>query len=130
MPSRMNPEIKAEWVRRLKSGDYKQTIEGYLKIEKVPGQFEYCCLGVLCEIAQDNGILYQKDTPGVAGNGIYSVFSFNEGVAYLPEAVRNWAGLHSTEGTYTLKLEHRSLIGDNDGGTSFTEIADIIEENF
>jgi hypothetical protein len=41
--------IKDEWVRRLRSGNYPQGRR------ELNGRSGYCCLGVLCEVAADQG---------------------------------------------------------------------------
>ena len=47
----MNPEVKQLWLDALRSGKYEQ---GKLMLR--PTDNSYCCLGVLCEIAQESGI--------------------------------------------------------------------------
>lgn len=46
----MSPELKEKWVAALRSGKYKQG-------KKVLRTYEntFCCLGVLCDIANPNG---------------------------------------------------------------------------
>ena len=43
----MNATIKAKWVEALRSGKYKQGIGRLYR----PESNEYCCLGVLCRVA-------------------------------------------------------------------------------
>lgn len=46
----MNPEIKAQWLAALRSGNYIQG-KYYLQSFDVTGeQHTFCCLGVLCDI--------------------------------------------------------------------------------
>jgi len=42
--------LKAKWVAALRSGKYKQG-RGFLKAKDSEGDWTYCCLGVLCEVA-------------------------------------------------------------------------------
>jgi len=44
----MNPEIKAKWVAALRSKKYQQAKKALRK--DVDGKSAFCCLGVLCEI--------------------------------------------------------------------------------
>ena len=44
------PMIKI-WIEVLRSGKYKQTT-GALRKARINNQFEYCCLGVLCDITR------------------------------------------------------------------------------
>lgn len=46
----MNPEIKAKWLDALRSGKYAQ---GYGLLRS--GIDKYCCIGVLCDIAEPRG---------------------------------------------------------------------------
>src|SRR6478752_1443394 len=48
---RMDPEVKARWVKALKSGDYQQAEGALVKDAR------HCCLGVLCDMfAKDHGL--------------------------------------------------------------------------
>lgn len=64
--SKMNPKIKKKWVKALRSGKYKQGRGGLLTKKNTewdprdaafekglvwPKQDQYCCLGVLCDVA-------------------------------------------------------------------------------
>lgn len=46
---RMDPELKAKWVKALRSGEYEQARET-LRTRRPEGHFAYCCLGVLMDI--------------------------------------------------------------------------------
>lgn len=65
---KMNARSKAAWVKRLRSGDYKQGAGGLLTI--LEDGREYCCLGVLghqmglsARLLKDNGYLFDA-SPG------------------------------------------------------------------
>lgn len=121
----MNEVIRAEWVKRLRSGQYKK---GKLRLRTpvdtmhVQGMAEpnYCCLGVLCEIAVEQGIITYD------GHTYNSSDSSNNSL--LPSVVVNWAGLKS-ESPFVVTPENESiaLVSLNDNGRSFSEIADYIE---
>lgn len=136
----MNEEIKAQWLAALRSGGYTQG-RGAL-ITRKPGHTAHCCLGVLCEIAADAGVIERSVgvRPGFLAEGS------EEGVqnGILPEAVRSWAGLTSQtgllptevrvesgsafdeDGGYELYVELTEL--NDEAGFSFEDIADVIEE--
>jgi hypothetical protein len=88
----MNQEIAQKWAETLKSGAYQQG-RGALRRQK---EEQYCCLGVLCdmhakavggewtECKDDDAHLYHT-----AGSTIGSI-------NFLPGAVREWAGLLSS----------------------------------
>ena len=140
----MNIHIKAEWLARLRSGTIEQG-KNVLRSEDE----KYCCLGVLCEMAVEAGIiepplpptedytadndteirgyLYAADTEGDDEDACVDERWYMK--HYLPEAVQEWAGLLDKRGD----LAKREINGDslaqlNDAGMSFADIADIIEK--
>jgi hypothetical protein len=112
----MNPEIKEKWINALRSEEYQQTQDN-LKTDE-----GYCCLGVLCDIyAKENNVDWEKDFDE------YTMFGY---VRKLPHHVVKWAGLNSQSpevkddnGNYVF------LINLNDTGSTFREIAGLIEKN-
>lgn len=123
----MNPEIKALWLEALRSGEYEQGTS-YLNMN---GQF--CCLGVLCDIAVRQGVAV-----AVATYYDYGIKADSSAVVYydgdpttLPLSVRGWAGLdHGNPGFDTAARERHLLAALNDEGLPFEDIATLIEENF
>jgi hypothetical protein len=122
----MDKEIKARWLEALRSGKYQQG-SCYLR----DGD-KYCCLGVLCEV------LGVPSTP-IRDDGSCTIYDHEENVhlydgskSYLSISTAERAGL-STNGELGEAFEYKggmfdSLVGLNDCGVSFAEIADIIEE--
>jgi hypothetical protein len=109
-------EIKTEWLKRLRSGDITQT-QGVLG--RTDGS--RCCLGVLCDIAVEEKVVETR-VEAYTDTIIYDSFS-----EVTPLTVMTWAGMASRAGNITTK---GTSLGDiNDSGTSFSTIADIIEEN-
>ena len=102
----MNPTIKAKWLKALRSGDYKQTT-GALYADG-----GYCCLGVLCDVLGAIPAAAKKD-------------DFWGNFAILPANVAKRAGIseNPVPSGYT-----DSLADLNDSGSSFEDIADIIEQ--
>lgn len=118
----MNPfdltpeEARALWVEDLRSEKYKQG-KGVLHILD-----EYCCLGVACcTFMRCGGVLDVKEKE--------SFTSYNGDITGLPVVVRKWLGLCSSDGLYKEYWDrlNMSLAEDNDNGSSFLEIASIIE---
>jgi hypothetical protein len=122
----MKPEIKQRWVEALRSGDYKQG-RGYLLQSG-----EYCCLGVLCDLAGKDGV----------GRFVPSVYPVSSDVlnfvpadgavgsaTTLPVAVQRWAGLRGNVPDVTDFDGHLVGLTDlNDGQEApFDKIADLIE---
>ena len=117
---KMDQRIKGLWLTALRSGDYEQA-RGYLHLAPKGGKDSFCCLGVLCEVAIADGVDLEK----VNHEGI----TWYDGCfGGLPLAVRRWAEMSELMGGNTSRGEDLSEL--NDRGVSFTEIANIIEEEF
>jgi len=101
-------ELRAAWLEALRSGKYKQG-KNFLCNRNL----EYCCLGVLCEVA---GIPKVKED---------DLFSFDYSSASLPAFLKEKVGLYSSLGNS--KDVTPSLSALNDNGNSFSEIADLLE---
>ena len=111
----MNEDIKSEWVSALRSGDYKQGI-GYLRVDN-----EFCCLGVLCDIAVNKGVI----TYSIGTDNIYNYgWPGSRAAEVLPDAVVSWAELEDQNPS----AGSLSLAEHNDDGVPFSGIADLIEE--
>jgi hypothetical protein len=111
----MNPQIKQKWVDALRSGDYQQG-QCYLRTNS-----GFCCLGVLCDLyIKENNVEWEPP--------IYSdAYMFQNMVAALPLSVIEWSGV---EGYNPLvNDEIGTLSGLNDNGTTFNEIANLIENH-
>ena len=103
----MKPEIKKRWLEALRSGKYTQA-RGYMKQDG-----SHCCLGVLSDLyAKEQGILitdlYHNGAGGIGAT------------ACVHDAVTKWAGLKD-EGALS------QFASMNDNGSSFEEIAAVIE---
>lgn len=115
----MNQEIKAQWVTALRSGEYEQG-KNWLSNG---GQF--CCLGVLCELAFKAGV-----TEKVMHN---ETASYDGESCELPSPVSEWAGMQGdrfakANPDISFDGEGWSLAELNDSDAiDFTAIADLIE---
>lgn len=113
-------EIIKSWIAALRSGKYKQGI-GQLKADEwvrgVDGtELFHCCLGVLCELAVEQGIIGPSTQ---RTEGSYHLFGHN--CSTLPFDVKDWASLG------LIGLDVYTLMDMNDVGRPFEEIADFIE---
>lgn len=123
-----NKEVIEKWVAALESGDYPQA-RGALNIKHYDGNHSYCCLGVLCELAVDEGVIKPADRFG-------SYAYTEDGVEYmeggvLPLPVRKWAGLRYCNPDVAVNDERRALADLNDSEMlTFPVIADILRSNF
>lgn len=144
----MNPKVKKQWLKALRSGEYNQG-RGALVEDN-----NFCCLGVLCN-------LHAEANPGMEG-AYYDDGYYMEQNGHLPQAVADWAGLNLEQGhisvpvnlpfsfraakkvdgkrrTFSVKGEEQSyydeerepwtLVTLNDGGANFAQIADVIEHS-
>jgi hypothetical protein len=131
----MNPQIKQKWLNALRSGEYQQT-KGFLRKED-----GFCCLGILCDLyGKENNVEWN-----LTNNG--HNYKFQESESYLPSSVMEWSGLSGNGKTLSVEqacsqlkreLIHVNLGGEtnlpffsglNDSGSTFNEIADLIEEH-
>lgn len=125
----MKKDIAQKWVEALRSGKYRQGA-GVLRQESAKGDL-FCCLGVLCELAvQEGAILRAKSFEN--GDYAYDGSRWN-----LPESVKAWANMKSSEGfcpglekDLSLLPPNGSLADANDRGVDFDALADVIEKNY
>lgn len=139
MGLKMRGEVLDEVVKRLRSGKYKQG-QSALRL-KAPEADAFCCLGVMCEIAVEEGVVERG--PFDPDDRSYWYGGVEEGNnIYLPDKVVDWAGIVSdvekemSLGDYW--YEQRGSFGEgkfdslavmNDDGKTFLEIADWMEAN-
>ena len=111
------------WVAELRSGKWKQAT-GQLR----DGD-NFCCLGVACE-------LYRMRTPGAPewSTRATGVYEYGGEAGVLPRAVQNALGFKTRSGEHNYSdscaaAPFESLSGLNDRGSSFGQLADVIEAN-
>lgn len=123
---KMNPEVKAKWLAALRSGKYAQ---GAGKLRTVNN--EYCCLGVLCDVAVKEGVIPE----GVVGPSmllpvVQELYQYGSDMhtGFLPHEVRQWA-LTSFDPNVMDGNDIHSLSYLNDERLPFSYIADLIERS-
>lgn len=123
----MNPDIKAQWVADLRSGDYEQG-RAYLHTQpEQDGLEKFCCLGVLCDQAVKAGVIQRQYHPDenfwTYGKDVESLV--------LPSEVMEWAGMTDSNPELRFKKSSsdvNSLADLNDTyNWTFEKIADLIE---
>ena len=113
----MNPQIKQKWVSALRSGEYQQ---GQYCLRTDNG---FCCLGVLCDLyGKENNVEWDLVNDG--GN-----YEFQYKEESLPISVMEWAGVENDNPYIIGDTGGTSLSLLNDSGSTFNEIADLIEEH-
>ena len=124
----MRQEIKDRWVNALESGQYRQGF-GQLHAVSVDGIEQFCCLGVLSNLAYLDGVVPRRfvDADSLQP-GVYVYSRCN--MASLPTEVVEWAGLDATNPVVTFGDDLRTLSSLNDHvALPFTEIAIVIKES-
>jgi hypothetical protein len=132
----MKKDVAKKWVKALRSGKYKQG-ETYLKQLNDNGQAKHCCLGVLCELYNDE---MKKNHKKMLSNKIRTKTSgadciiFNNKEGELPKVVMKWADIIDPIGRFAVEnpdygADMYCLADLNDSGKKFTTIANIIEKN-
>ncbi len=122
----MKEDIKARWVEALRSGEYMQG-QGGLRTRS--GKF--CCLGVLCELALQAGVVqpvWYDDDDFVKYAAVNDQSDVSGG--YLPSAVLDWAELENPNPLlYDGDVYRAASVWNDELGVNFNHIADMIERS-
>jgi len=122
----MNKEIAKKWVQALRSGKYKQGREVLHRKEN--GKDTYCCLGVLCDLYQQDR--RSKKKKGLAVDNKYDTITYDGFDTVLPCVVLKWAGMETANGMLNYEDMDANLVYLNDEKrSSFKTIANVIEKN-
>lgn len=117
------------WVDALRSGKYTQ---GKYSLQ-YDSPFDedkicFCCLGVACKIAVEEGLSIDVKKCGDIG------YSYDGDFTGMPSSVKSWYGLDDNIRRDIIVFDEnndkRSIIGMNDKGLTFEEISDNIERTF
>lgn len=108
------PGLK-QWVEALRSGKYKQGKQALCKDGK------YCCLGVRCEVEGFEGIASGEYTS--FGCDLFMLPSKSTAYPFISDSGDFPSGVRIAIGGLT----SGALVGCNDSGLTFLQIADIIE---
>lgn len=133
----INRERVQLFINALRSGNYKQA-SGTLA-RKLPGEdWKYCCLGVACEVARQNGveIAVTDRSEDYSTNRMY-----DNRLDILPQAVREWYGFEQANPTINvprhcdsceeIHMEDNGATYANDAlALSFGVIADGFERTY
>ena len=120
-----------KWVKALRSGKYKQG-QSYLKATWEKGDTRHCCLGVLCELYNNDMKKNKKKTLKETINKDTVVHKFGKATSVLPNIVQKCAGLRTYDGEVKNNDGHvlTVLTDMNDFGNSFKKIASFIERRW
>ena len=129
----MKQHIMKKWVKALRSGKYKQG-KYTLKQYNSNGQVQHCCLGVLCELYNQEMKQNKKKTLSekvlTDDDFPYGFTRFGDEYNVLPSKVMEWAGMKTSSGILPCNLGFFDLTDYNDDGRKFKTISDTIEKNW
>lgn len=152
---KLKPEVKAKWLAALRSGEYNQTTSVLCRLPEDDGEngevVSHCCLGVLCELAKEDGLPmrvtehrlgFDEDLITKEHQRVYSgqketppksvmewAFNFPHGTKKAQLDANEWENVSvSVSNDDRGEPEYEALFELNDGGLSFEQIADYIEE--
>lgn len=111
-------ENRAKWIAALRSGEYGQTKEVLCD-----GEGNYCCLGVLCQV-------YENEEGKRLNKYITGEFAVNEETLEDLPQVKRWVGLRDDTGRFEYKngvpAERLAMLND-ECDWNFNQLADLIE---
>jgi hypothetical protein len=128
----MNITVAKKWVKALRSGKFKQG-HNFLKTSR-KNKVRHCCLGVLCELYdQEQKRKHKKRLKQTTARIYHYVddelcYRMDNMVDVLPKAVQKWAGISDPSGNVSF-INYETLIDMNDGGCTFNRIAKVIEKH-
>lgn len=133
----MKDEIKTQWKANLTSGEFVQGKSYLREWNFATKEWEYCCLGVLCEqsgLAEWVVVDTNRPTwwPSAARGDTRRVASYLGATQYLPREVAEWAGIATTLDGGNKNTPQGVLAekNDDDDGCSFAEIAEALDPVF
>ena len=125
----MNKNAKA-WVKALRSGKYTQgtgklsyQVHNWKEEEDV---VKHCCLGVACVLYKES----HPEWPVYLGDSNEYAYGNNRERFNLPPEVMKWLNINDTSGKQLTTNDSiiDSLASMNDGGATYDDIADVIEQ--
>lgn len=141
----LKPDIKRRWIEALLSGRYTQgqwyLVKHTSAWDDQPESTQYCCLGVLCDLAAQDGVVPEYVVHGTSSD--YLPWQASQGHQLPCRAVVEWAatparpalqdvdqGSPSADWLVPGDIDGVSLHSLNDNGATFQEIARLIEDHF
>lgn len=127
MPT-LRPEVKKKWTEALRSGRYTQGKDSLRDVND-----NFCCLGVLCDIAKQEGVIPEPWFSPTYDEWNYGKVSDSDSRSgTLPVSVQDWAYADFDPEDKQLsdpELGDKTASDWNDSyGADFNKIANLIEE--
>lgn len=133
---KLRPQFKEQWIKALLSGEYRQT-RGYLHVLRDVRDSRvsegWCCLGVACDVLDKNGVPMERSTVGQAMEAeVLEAFDGAVGTpsdALSEQMFERAEWMKSAERSTAVGSIIDALASANDMGSTFSEIAEWIEEH-
>lgn len=118
----MKARVAKLWMKALRSDEYAQGQEVLARRNNVTDNVEYCCLGVLCELAIQDGVKVIKNTENP------DEFQYDGAYTSPPPSVLEWAGIDPEPSFVAGDSFIDKCISWNDtSGYSFKKIASFVD---
>ena len=131
----MKTDIGMKWIRELESGRYRKgegALHALAGTKEDPEQDTFCCLGVLCRMAMDDGVELSRQEIRMEeeDGGRVKRVAYDDEFGSLPDSVREWSGMKTDLGTLKPKDGTETSLADiNDVSFSFEPVATAIREH-
>lgn len=120
-PNKPNLQL---WVDALESGEYKQGVGALADRFNSSEEWQYCCLGVACEVAIKNGVAV---TVTERSAGMYMTRrAYDDSSGILPISVADWYGIDMNP----LLEQHAATTRNDSYRDSFAKLAGHIRREF
>jgi hypothetical protein len=143
----MKADIAKRWADALESGKYDQGRSCLERRSAQPSDDDgFCCLGVLCALAVEDGVAERKLVQGSIFFGSPAEHENRTyGTSFPPESVLEWAGLGNENPVFDVDIPETCEIKDcgghstssaaaaelnDDKGFTFEQIAALIREQY
>lgn len=120
---RMYSDALGWWLDALESGQYPQTQNTMCLLDEHDRPVGFCCLGVLCEVAQEHGVPLTIDST-VRLHRVQRRYDGASG-SMLPARVQEWAGIRSP---WVSLGEHAAAYHNDEQRQDFAAIAALIRQ--
>lgn len=137
---KIKPEVAEKWIEALRSRKYKQTTSVLHAKAPDKGKDSFCCLGVLCDIAVQEGVIPSPTLDADLEGGAYVYGKSDKRYEVLPAAVVKWAGLKDNDPVF-VEMTEPAILGydpyvcdvslatlNDEHEFTFTKIARLIEQ--
>jgi hypothetical protein len=121
-------EVLDAWLAALRSGEFAKGRGRLVRLydDDYDDDAEYCCLGVLCELARRDRVPLEVED--VHPEHACVARSFDGNHSYLPVAVQRWAGLSESNPRLDPdRGDAYTLAALNDASTTFEPVIEVLE---